>query len=55
MNTERCPSCGTELIMFPNALGYLRPLSNECGSCGKTVAKKSLWCRIKDSVKWERA
>lgn len=54
MNTHRCPKCGAELIMFPDALGYVKPLKDKCVACGTRLKKKSSWDSIKSLVKWDR-
>ncbi|MBI2085554.1 MAG: hypothetical protein HYT71_03525 [Candidatus Aenigmarchaeota archaeon] len=39
MNTERCPSCSSELVMFSDALGYVKPVADKCMKCGISVEK----------------
>jgi len=44
-----------ELIVFPDALGYAKPVKDKCLGCCTRVRKKSLWGRVKNLVKWDNA
>lgn len=38
--------------MFPDALGYVKPVNSKCIACGARLKKKSLWGSVKNLVKW---